>query len=183
MQPELQKPAPCPALVIGYGNGLRGDDGAGPQVAAAVAQWNLSGVCALSFPQLTPELADAIAQARLVIFVDAVAGPARAVQVRELAPRDGARSTGHTSDPQALLALTRAVFGRCPRAWLVTIPAMDFEVGQPLSSVAREGIPAALEQVRNLVGGFADGVVDQTNPSPPSGSAARAPDRFRERQA
>ncbi len=166
MQPELQKPAPCAALVIGYGNELRGDDGAGPKVAAAVARWNLLGVRALSCHQLMPELADPMAQARLVIFVDAVAGAARAVQVRELAPWDGARSIGHASDPRALLALTRAIFGRCPRAWLVTIPAIDFEVGRPLSAVAEEAIQAALEQVRNLIGGFADGVVGQTGQSP-----------------
>jgi hydrogenase maturation protease len=168
VQSELQKPAPCAALVIGFGNELRGDDGAGPKVAAAVAQWNLRGVRALSCHQLPPELADPIARARLVIFVDAVAGAARAVQVRELAPRDGVRSIGHSSDPRALLALARAVFGRCPRAWLVTIPAIDFDVGGPLSSVAKEGIQAALEQVRTLIVGFADGVVDQTGESPSS---------------
>jgi len=168
VQPELQKPAPCAALVIGYGNELRGDDGAGPKVAAAVVRWNLLGVRALSCHQLTPELANPMAQARLVIFVDAVAGAARAVQVHELAPRDGAQSLGHASDPQALLALTRTVFGRRPRAWLVTIPAIDFDVGRPLSAVAKEGIQAALEQVRTLIAGFADGVVDQTGESPSS---------------
>ena len=60
-------------LVIGYGNTLRSDDGAGQRVAEKIGQWELPGVGALAVHQLTPELAENIAQADAVIFVDAVA--------------------------------------------------------------------------------------------------------------
>ena len=59
-------------LVIGYGNTLRRDDGVGPHVAEAIAALALPGVEALVCPLLTPELAEAIARARRVVFVDAM---------------------------------------------------------------------------------------------------------------
>jgi hydrogenase maturation protease len=58
-------------VVIGYGNTLRGDDGAGPAVAQAIADRALPGVRSLAVPQLTPELAEIVAEANLVVFVDA----------------------------------------------------------------------------------------------------------------
>ncbi len=60
-------------LVIGYGNELRRDDGIGPRVARAVADWDIPGVRALAVHQLTPELAVDIAQAKEVVFVDVAA--------------------------------------------------------------------------------------------------------------
>ena len=53
-------------VVIGYGNELRGDDGAGPRVARAVAAHNLPGVQIITAHQLTPEMADGLAEARVV---------------------------------------------------------------------------------------------------------------------
>ena len=53
-----------PALVIGYGNTLRGDDAVGPRAAAAVHGGGLPGVDALAVAQLTPVLAEPLAAAR-----------------------------------------------------------------------------------------------------------------------
>ena len=65
---------PADALVIGYGNTLRGDDGIGPAVAEAVAALGLPGVRVIVAHQLTPELAADLADAQLVVFVDAAVG-------------------------------------------------------------------------------------------------------------
>ena len=62
-------------LVIGYGNELRGDDGIGPRVAEAVAARNHPGVRVRIVCQLVPELAAELAEARTVIFVDALMDP------------------------------------------------------------------------------------------------------------
>ncbi|MGF1587982.1 MAG: hydrogenase maturation protease [Pleurocapsa sp.] len=59
-------------LVIGYGNTLRSDDGAGQSAANQIAAWGLPNVRSLAVHQLTPELAEDIANADTVIFVDAV---------------------------------------------------------------------------------------------------------------
>ena len=86
--PEL----PSGLLIIGYGNTLRRDDGVGPKVAEAVAALALPGVRALAYPLLTPELAEAVSQARVVIFVDAAVDAPRGVQLRKLAPAEDLRS-------------------------------------------------------------------------------------------
>ena len=59
-------------VVLGYGNTLRQDDGAGPAVADLLsdALTRAGGTC-LSAHQLLPEHAAALAAALLVIFVDA----------------------------------------------------------------------------------------------------------------
>lgn len=59
-------------LIIGYGNPLRGDDGLGWHVAqrlAAVLPQHRARIEVCH--QLTPELAEPISRADLVIFIDA----------------------------------------------------------------------------------------------------------------
>jgi Ni,Fe-hydrogenase maturation factor len=72
-------------LIIGYGNTLRGDDGAGQRVAEMVSEWGLDEVRSLSVHQLTPELAEPISTAKLAIFVDAYPDTdSQGLQVRRL---------------------------------------------------------------------------------------------------
>jgi hydrogenase maturation protease len=140
------------AVVIGYGSELRGDDAAGPRAARAVAAWGRPGVRAVAVHQLTPELAEALAAARLAVFIDAAAGTAEGVVcVRRLRPVDAAGALGHTSDPRQLLALARALYGRHPPAWLVTVPAPCLELGAGLSAAAERGLAVALRWVARLV--------------------------------
>ncbi|MFN8474355.1 MAG: hydrogenase maturation protease [Anaerolineae bacterium] len=133
------------ALVIGYGNDLRGDDGIGPRVADAVAAWRQPGVEALTLTQLAPEVAANLASAERVVFVDADARPDAAgvaLQRLDAAPEVGALT--HGAHPRALLALCQAVYGRCPAAWLLTVPARRFDLGAPLSPDAEAGVAQAL---------------------------------------
>ena len=143
---------PSSILVIGYGNDLRGDDAAGPRAAAAVSGWKLPWVQVLVVHQLVPELADPLAAADCVIFLDAhSAAAASALLVQHLQPTAPSPGLGHTCDPRGLLALAQTVFGRAPEAWWITIPAADFSFGAPLSPLARRGIAQALDQIRLLV--------------------------------
>jgi hydrogenase maturation protease len=144
--------APNVTVVIGYGNALRGDDGIGPAVAERVAGWDLPGVRALAVPQLVPELAEVIAGASRVVFVDASLGPeGGSVQVEALRPADRLEALGHTGDPRTLLALAAAVFGRCSPAWIVHVGAERFAFGDGLSPAAERGIAAALGEVAHLI--------------------------------
>jgi hydrogenase maturation protease len=139
-------------LVIGYGNTLRSDDGVGAKVAAAVAELALPGVVALVRHQLTPELAEPVSTARVVIFVDAAADASTDVQMRQVEPADGAQLMAHAADPRMLLALARQLFGRCPPAWWLTIPVENLGFGEELSPLARRGFRTALEKIRTLAG-------------------------------
>jgi hydrogenase maturation protease len=137
-------------LVIGYGNTLRCDDGVGPKVAEAVAALSLPGVSTLVAPQLTPELADPIAQARMVIFVDASVDAPREVQLRRLEPAATSQIMAHAADPRTMLALARDIFGHAPEAWWLTIPAADLGFGEELSALAQAGFQTAIEHIRAL---------------------------------
>lgn len=136
-------------LVIGYGNELRRDDGVGPKVAAAVAEWSLPRVQAIACHQLTPELTDAIASAAQVVFIDAALGPG-SVEYREIEPDETSQVMTHASNPASLLALARRAFGRCPPASWLTIPILDVDFGEELSPLAREGLNVAVEKIRSL---------------------------------
>ena len=120
-------------------------------VARAMEALQWRGVCTLALHQLTPELAEDIAAARAVIFVDATQeGEASTVEVLSLKPSAQHEFRTHTSDPAALLALSKTLYDRCPPAWLIAVPAAQFEVGTSLSPLAQAGVAAALEKVQAL---------------------------------
>jgi hydrogenase maturation protease len=139
-------------LLIGYGNDLRGDDAGGKRVADAVAARKLADVETLAVHQLTPELAATLTNFEWAIFVDAyIATDDQEVGVHLLEPVHTGGITGHTGDPQSLLALTQALYDHCPQAWWVTIPGVNFEVGDSFSLIAEQGVAKALERIDQLL--------------------------------
>ena len=140
-------------VAIGYGNTLRSDDAIGPLVAEAVEGWGMPNVDAIALHQLTPELADTLQNCDVAIFIDACIWPElKQVQVQAIEPAESTTTAiGHTSDPQSLLALTKALYGHLPLAWMVTVPAANFELGETLSTVAKQGITDALKEVDYLI--------------------------------
>jgi len=139
-------------MVIGYGNDLRSDDGIGQRIADEIASWHLSAVKSLAVHQLTPELADALANAELAIFVDAyVPSECFDVQVQSLSPSADNAIAGHTADPQSLLALTQNLYGYCPPAVWVTVPGVNFEFGDRISEITETGKAIALGKIMQII--------------------------------
>ena len=136
-------------LVIGYGNTLRSDDGVGQHVANEVAAQGWPGVKSLAVTQLSPELASDIAQAVLVIFVDAVTSEAiHAVQAIEITTRvSGTGVMTHHATPQGLMALAGTLYDKQPRAILISVPGTDFGLGEKLSPLAAQGAEMALRLI------------------------------------
>jgi len=150
--PSAPRPPQPDILVLGYGSSLRSDDSVGPRAAAAIARRALPGVRATATAQLTPELAESVAAARLVVFVDARRAPAGArVRTQRIEAAPAAPALAHVSTPEGLLALAQTLFGARPRAWLVTVPGTHFAVGEGLSPRARTGLDAALRTIATLV--------------------------------
>lgn len=126
-------------LIIGYGNPLRRDDGAGlvlaEKLAAALSARGVA-VHALAVHQLMPELALTIANADLdgVLFVDTVAdlGVTKII-FHSLVDAAAHVALGHHLTPQALLLYAARLYGHCPPAWLVAIPGTDFGHGEGFS--------------------------------------------------
>lgn len=135
-------------LVIGFGNPLREDDGAGHAVA------NRLGPPAVAVVQLTPELADRIARAMRVVFVDADrSGPAGWVTRRRLDPgKAEAAAFSHHATPEGLLAAAKVLHGRLPEAWLVTIGGERFGWGERLSPAVEAAVSAVAEELRGWSG-------------------------------
>ncbi len=139
-------------LVIGYGNDLRGDDGVGPKVIAALEELKLPGVQTLACHQLAPEMAEPVSRHARVVFVDAAVDAPREVQLRPLEPAASTQLMAHAADPRILLALARDVFGRCPPAWLLTVPAEKLGFSEELSPLAQRGLARAVDEIRRLAG-------------------------------
>ncbi|HXF65046.1 MAG TPA: hydrogenase maturation protease [Caldilineaceae bacterium] len=127
-------------LLIGYGNSLRRDDGGGVAMAQRLAHycWCSRGlpVRLLTVTQLGPELAADLAAEDIIaaVFVDSAArdGPGP-VQVERITSSALSPSLGHQLAPAALLVYAELLYGRCPRAWLVTVPGTDYSHGEGFS--------------------------------------------------
>ncbi|MGA3352687.1 MAG: hydrogenase maturation protease [Acidimicrobiales bacterium] len=142
-------------LVIGYGNPLRGDDGAGWRGAELLAEdHRAAGARVLALHQLTPELAEDVSQAGLVVLIDASEepGPAGAVSSQALAhdPVSGSVLSHHV-DPARLLQLATALFGQVPPAVQVTITAADVEPGTELSAPVGAAMPELVDRVIDVI--------------------------------
>jgi hydrogenase maturation protease len=128
-------------LVIGYGNSLRRDDGAGLFLAekiAAFRQQEGRAVTLLTSHQLEPEMAEEIAEAGagIVLFVDTVATTADGPHKISLSPvvaDEHSPSLGHHFSPALLMLYARSLYGYEGAAWLLTIPGYDFDHGEGLS--------------------------------------------------
>lgn len=141
-------------LIVGYGNALRGDDALGLRAVELLADDpRLHGAQVMWRHQLTPELADDIRTASLVIFVDvSVEDEAGAVSVCTLDPAPGAGSAwSHHLEPQTLVALARELYGAAPEVLVVSVGAGSLGVGDQLSPAVERALPAAVDAVVAIV--------------------------------
>lgn len=140
-------------LIIGIGNPLRSDDGLGWAVAEQLLQ-ECGETCDIHMVhQLTPDLAQWIADASQVILIDASReGEPGALCVRplSLSAQPGAIGTHHAT-PEELAALTTVLYGHCPPIMLVSLTGVDFELGERLSPIITQKLPHVCAQIRHLV--------------------------------
>ena len=137
-------------LVIGYGNTLRGDDGAGVRAAERI-RGRAGGVDVLTVHELEPGLAETIAGRSVVVFIDAStsAGSLSCVRLGDDTPSAPVRS--HLLTPEQLLALSRLLYGAPPgRAFLVGIPARDFAFSDLLSERTASFLDPCVRLVETL---------------------------------
>jgi len=138
-------------LIVGFGNDLRSDDGAGRVVASRIEAMDLPDVDVRSQSQLTPELALDITRADIVVFVDAnVDCKEMAVHPVQAGER-GTQSMSHHTDPAALLLLAGDLGRVPPRAYTVSIPATNLELGFDLSPGTATGVEEAVEATVKIV--------------------------------
>jgi hydrogenase maturation protease len=153
-------------LVVGYGNALRGDDAVGIRVAEILAEERrLPGARIDARHQLTPELAEDIASARLVVLVDARENDAPGDVVVELVTgrrRPPNMAGSHAVDAHLLAELAMRLYGHAPPVVVVSVGAERFELGADLSPSVASKLAAVADTVVAVVGRCADSLV--TNP-------------------
>jgi hydrogenase maturation protease len=143
-----------PTLIIGYGNFDRQDDGVAWHVLAEVAR-RLGCAVPLSPEeefspnsgkpdfifelQLTPELAETIAQYERVCFVDAHTGAVpHDVNVSAIAAEFQASPLTHHLTPQSLLTFAQTLYGARPEAILVSVRGYQFGFERTLSPLTAQ---------------------------------------------
>ncbi len=143
-------------LLIGYGNTLRGDDAIGPVVAERIERALPAGqtdVTVMICHQLTPELAEDIAQFDRVIFIDAAEnlppGEVRCVDLTDTTASPG--ETSHAVDPAWLLHTARILYGHAPQAHAVMIGGADFGLVEGLTDPAKAGVEQAVARIDELL--------------------------------
>jgi len=139
---------PIRCLILACGNTLRGDDGVGPWLAAWVEQRfaDEPAVRVTSRFQWTPDLAEDIAHAESVLFLDCAMdqkpGAVRVARVEPARP-DGGLATHHTEAAE-LLSRSKELYASLPRnALLLTIGAGSTELGETFSQSVQDALPEA----------------------------------------
>lgn len=149
-------------LLIGYGNPDREDDGVAWHILRAlVIKMGLPAPTSYEdeFPQnaqvdfafylqLTPEMAEDIAQYERVCFVDAHTGnipePIRLIDVES----DFQRSPfTHHLTPQSLLSICETIYGKKPDAALLSVRGYRFLFSRQLSEETQALVPEAVELI------------------------------------
>jgi hydrogenase maturation protease len=138
-------------LVVGYGNTLRGDDAAGVKAAELIAQ------CHPEFEyiylhQLVPELAEQIGEYDIIFFIDAqkdISQPNAQLVVPSVGT-DQPRT--HFVSPESLLSLSQQLYQRTPsKAYIIGIPASQFEFSEELSAQTAQGVIDCVTLVEQII--------------------------------
>jgi hydrogenase maturation protease len=141
-------------LIIGFGNPMRSDDGLGWHAAQFLRGHLPSGQAqVIAAHQLAPEMARAVADASVVIFIDAEEGatPGR-LSTRPVLPRaEAPRTFSHDLSPAALVACARLLFRNAPPAHLVTVSAREFCPGEALTTPVAAAVPDVAREVERIL--------------------------------
>jgi len=140
-------------LIVGIGNPLRSDDGLGWHVARELSRELLrDDIQVIATQQLTPEISDFVSRAELVLFIDAARGEKPGIlKCEQVAPAAPVGRHSHELSPASVLKLAQELYGRCPRAHLLTIAAESFDTGDILSASVTAGVPALKAQICRLI--------------------------------
>jgi hydrogenase maturation protease len=150
------KPNKARCLILACGNTLRGDDGIGPWLAEWAEERfsDEAGVRVISRHQWTLELAEEIAAAESVLFVDCslAAQPGSVVVVGVQASASSESIDTHQQGASELLGLALDLYSSLPRAaMLLTVGAGSLELSEEFSPTMRAAIPEACEMLERTV--------------------------------
>lgn len=147
---------PVRRCLVAYGSQLRGDDGAAWELARRAGELGWTTFCEI---QLLPELSAELQAFDEVVFADASQG----VGEPEWAELEAIGAQGwpvHSGRPEHLLGVCRQLYGRAPRAWMLSLPGEYFGYGLGLSPRAQASVTLGLNRLLQTFGNTL-GVLDR----------------------
>ena len=152
-------------LIIGFGNTLRRDDGAGAVAARLLGEdprLERTEVEVREAYQLLPEMSLDLAEASLVIFVDADArGLPGSIEIHQIDPQTAALTdadargepgaSSHHVGGGELVALAAVLTGARPQAVAIGVGVADLGMGEGLSPAVEAALPKIVDIVADLV--------------------------------
>ena len=149
-------------LLIGIGNGSRGDDALGWLFLNEIEEKD-PGRFDLEYRyQLQVEDADLISKYERVLFVDATEEhlPDGFI-IKKCEPANSYYFSSHLQSPEAVLYLSRTLYPQTPEAFVIPIKGHKWELGEPLSPEASEHLEKALESFR-VTGLYKQAQIEET---------------------
>ena len=146
----------CKALVLACGNSQRGDDGVALQVVSYLREVSCDPATEFHCQQQwTPELAEPISHAEIVIFVDAAVGDAAGFNRVPAITTSSSTSLDSTHHHFSRLSLAprAGTLREDPAARLLRHQSreLEFELGETLSEPVRGAIPRTGERIKALL--------------------------------
>jgi len=140
-------------LIIGYGNPLRQDDGVGWYLAQDLLKiCKAPSVEVVARIQLTPELAEPISRANIVLFIDASREcPAGEVREGRIFAKEAKAALNHHVSAEGLLQLADEVYFTRPEAYVFSIGVESLGYGTDLSPRLAEAYPSLMAKVQEFV--------------------------------
>jgi hydrogenase maturation protease len=140
-------------LVIACGNTLRCDDGIAWHAAQALRHELPYSAEVISVQQLTPELAENVSHAEIVIFMDASkdGGQPGAVRCEAVFAQQDRVHSSHQAAPTEILALCDRLYLARPLAFVISVRGECFKHGQELSRAAANAIPEVVARACTLI--------------------------------
>lgn len=143
-------------LVVGLGHPDRGDDAVGGLVADQVGQRRSDLVVEHLLDPAA--LLDVLNDVEVLVVADAALSPAPVgtVEVFDVSQRPLREATGRPPSTHGLslatvLDLARTTDTLAPSAWVVTVAADSFDIGQPPHPRVRAAVPDAARRVVDLL--------------------------------
>ncbi len=157
-------------IILGYGNPDRGDDGVAYYILneliqklaenrTALEEFQETGILEINKNvdiwynlQLVPEVSQDLADYENAIFLDAhTAEIPDEILITEISPHYQNSPFTHHLTPASCLDLADQLFGRSPKATLITIRGYQFDFSRELSAKTRELAKQALRTIMEMI--------------------------------
>ena len=155
------------AIIIGYGNIDRSDDGLAYEVINLVRKKldqsllkeddtgleKLGGeIDSVFLPQLVPEIMELLKDYERIIFVDAHAGvDLEDLNCSKLTPQYVSSTFTHHMTPETLLAFLKTLYHHEPESYIVSVRAHDFDFKRTFSPKTQSLLGPASDKIIQLL--------------------------------